>query len=80
MKDAEKIRALEQHKTRVVASVRDNSVPGRRAGVGGKRGVSQPVRPFDGTAIVNQLCCLPAPHVRQLILTELSQKKPARAA
>lgn len=49
-KDAEKIRALEQYEERVGAPVRDNCVAGRRAGVGGTHGVSQPVRPLDGTA------------------------------
>lgn len=48
-KDAEKIRALEWHETRVVVPLQGASVPGHVAGSGGKRGVSQPVRPLEGT-------------------------------
>lgn len=34
----------------MVTPVRDDSVPRRAGGVGGKRGLSQPVGPFEGTA------------------------------
>ena len=49
MKDAEKIPALERHKTPVVTTVRSDSVRGHAAGLDGKRGVSQLVRPLDAT-------------------------------
>ncbi len=49
MKEAEKIPALGQHKTPAVTPVRRDSVRGHAAGWGAKRGVSQPVRPLEGT-------------------------------